>query len=312
MRRKGGKIVKKILCFGSLNIDYTYRVPHFVSKGETLAASSLTLFSGGKGLNQAIALAKAGAPVYMAGAIGQDGLFLVEQLAGAGVDVSFVSVRTDVRTGNAIIQNDDAGDNCILLYGGANRSITRAQVDEVLAHFSAGDFLLLQNEINELGYIIEQAHACGMRIIFNPSPMENDLLTLPLKQVDCFLVNEKEAAQLLQKATIEPADTEKQCMLLAQKFENAMVVLTLGENGAMLAKNKEIFFQPAYRVETVDTTGAGDTFSGFLIAGLLYGLSIQEALRQAAAASAIAVTRPGAAMSIPGQDEVADFLRERK
>ena len=162
----------KVLCFGSLNIDYTYKVDHFVGKGETLSSESLQVFSGGKGLNQSIALAKAGARVYHAGAVGEDGRFLLEELEKAGVDVSCVAVRADVRTGNAIIQNDREGDNCILLYGGANQAVKKEQVDEVLTHFDVGDFLVLQNEISELPYIMEQAHEKGMKIILNPSPMD--------------------------------------------------------------------------------------------------------------------------------------------
>ena len=146
----------KVLCFGSLNIDYTYRVDHFVQPGETLAAESLQVFSGGKGLNQAIALARAGAETWMAGAVGEDGRFLLDELAAAGVLTDHVSILQQVRTGNAIIQNDKTGDNCILLYGGANRAVTEAQVDAALGHFCAGDWLLLQNEINQLPYIISR------------------------------------------------------------------------------------------------------------------------------------------------------------
>ena len=133
----------KVLSFGSLNIDYTYKVDHFVQKGETLSSESLQVFSGGKGLNQSVALAKAGVETYHAGAIGEDGRFLLEVLKEAGANTDMVVVRTDVRTGNAIIQNDKEGDNCILLYGGANQAITDEQIDETVAHFEKGDFLLL-------------------------------------------------------------------------------------------------------------------------------------------------------------------------
>lgn len=134
----------KILCFGSLNIDYTYKVEHFVQKGETISSQSLQVFSGGKGLNQSIALAKAGAEVYHAGAVGTDGGFLLRQLEEAGVNTEHVVVLDKIRTGNAIIQNDKVGDNCIILYGGANQAITREQVERVLKSFNEGDYLLLQ------------------------------------------------------------------------------------------------------------------------------------------------------------------------
>ena len=161
----------KVLSFGSLNIDYVYKVDHFVQKGETLSSKSLNVFSGGKGLNQSIALAKAGVETYHAGAIGEDGKFLLEILEEAGVDTSCVKILSDERTGNAIIQNDEDGDNCILLYGGANQAITKAQVDAVLSRFDAGDYLVLQNEINELPYMMTKAHEKGMKIVLNPSPM---------------------------------------------------------------------------------------------------------------------------------------------
>ena len=164
----------KVLCFGSLNIDYTYKVDHFVKKGETLSSGSLQVFSGGKGLNQSIALARAGAETYHAGSIGEDGRFLLEQLQDAGVDTRYVTVLETVRTGNAIIQNDKEGDNCILLYGGANQAVTTNQADAVLEHFRKGDFLVLQNEINELAYIMERAHERGMKIVLNPSPMDEN------------------------------------------------------------------------------------------------------------------------------------------
>ena len=189
----------KVLSFGSLNIDYTYKVPHFVKKGETLASESLQVFGGGKGLNQSVALAKAGTEVYHAGAIGQDGMFLLDMLKDAGANTDYVKILDTVRTGNAIIQNDKSGDNCIILYGGANQAITREQVDEVMSHFESGDYLVLQNEINELGYIVEKAHEKGMIIVLNPSPMNEKILALPLDVIDYFILNEVEAAQILGK-----------------------------------------------------------------------------------------------------------------
>ena len=286
----------KVLCFGSLNIDYTYRVDHFVGRGETLAAESLQVFSGGKGLNQAIALARAGAETWMAGAVGEDGRFLLEELAAADVRTDHVSVLQQVRTGNAIIQNDKTGDNCILLYGGANRAITEAQADAALGHFGAGDWLLLQNEINQLPYIMWQAHARGMKIAFNPSPMEARVLDFPLEYVDLFLLNRVEAAQL---AGQDGADEQALLRVLREQFPGAAVVLTLGEQGAVYADSEQTIRQAAYPAEAVDTTAAGDTFTGFFLASLLRGEGVPQAMALAARAAAIAVTRRGAAPSIP-------------
>lgn len=297
----------KVLSFGSLNIDYTYRVDHFVQKGETVASDSLQVFSGGKGLNQSIALAKAGAEVYHAGAIGEDGKFLLAVMEEAGVDTSCVKILDDVRTGNAIIQNDKEGDNCILLYGGANQAITKAQIDAVLFRFDAGDCLVLQNEINELPYLMNKAHEKGMKIVLNPSPMNEKIFAMPLHLVDYFILNEVEAEQILQWKTNSEEDMDMLAAALAAKFPNATVVLTIGSAGSIFTNGDKQFRQSSFRVKAVDTTAAGDTFSGFFIAGILNGLSEEAAMERASKAAAIAVTRAGAAPSIPTQDEVDRF-----
>ena len=294
----------RVLCFGSLNIDYTYRVDHFVRKGETLLSESLQVFSGGKGLNQSIALAKAGVPTCHAGAIGPDGLFLLEQLQAAGVDTGWIAVLDTVRTGNAVIQNDKEGDNCIILYGGANQAITKSQVDQVLSDFGPGDYLLLQNEINELPYIVAQAHEKGMKIVLNPSPMNDKARALPLELVDYLLLNEVEAGQILERdlgADINGTDIARE---LRERFPKTAIVLTLGGDGSVYADAGQLFAQPVYPVRAVDTTAAGDTFSGYFLAGILSGRREKEAMDLAAKAAAIAVTRRGAAPSIPTLAEV--------
>ena len=297
----------KVLCFGSLNIDYTYKVPHFVKKGETLASERLQVFGGGKGLNQSVALAKAGTEVYHAGSIGQDGMFLLDMLKNAGANTDFVKILDTVRTGNAIIQNDKSGDNCIILYGGANQAITREQVDEVMSHFESGDYLVLQNEINELGYIVEKAHEKGMIIVLNPSPMNEKILALPLDVINYFILNEVEAAQILGKEDKGEESWEQIADDLLKKFPQATIVLTMGSEGSVFKNQKETVCQSIYKVQAVDTTAAGDTFSGYFIGGILGGLSEKEAMDQASKASAIAVTRKGAAPSIPLLAEVQNY-----
>ncbi len=275
-----------------------------MQKGETMSSFGLQVFSGGKGLNQSIALAKAGAEIYHAGAIGEDGRFLLTQMEEAGVNTRFVAVLSETRSGNAIIQNDKDGDNCIILYGGANQAITRKQVDEVVAEFEEGDFIILQNEINELGYIMEKAHEKKMKIVLNPSPMNEKILALPLNYVDYFMLNEVEAGQILHATEISGEVLTDQ---LLEHFPNASIVLTLGGNGSVYAdKNKKVP-QAVYRVKAVDTTAAGDTFTGFFIAGLVHGESVEAAIDMASKAAAIAVTRPGAAPSIPTFEEVKAF-----
>ena len=307
----------KILSFGSLNIDYVYSVDHFVQKGETLASGALEIFSGGKGLNQSVALGRAGAEVFHAGAVGPDGQFLVDLLQEAGVDTHLVKRLESVRTGNAIIQRDPEGNNCILLYGGANQAITREQVKESLEGFGAGDYIVLQNEINQMPFLMEQAHAKGMHIVLNPSPMNGRIFEMPLGCVDYLILNEVEAAQILEadapalgdeKAALgDEKAGEAMAELLKKKFPRSRIVLTLGENGSVYCGEETRIRQPAYAVRAVDTTAAGDTFTGYFIAGIGRGMSAEEALDTASRAAAIAVTKPGAAPSIPAWEQVQDW-----
>lgn len=286
----------KILSFGSLNIDYVYSVPHFVKKGETLSAKELNVYTGGKGLNQSIALARAGVETYQAGAIGTDGMFLLEQLKEAGVKTDLVKILDDVRTGNAIIQNDDEGDNCIVLFGGANQAITKEQVDEVFKDFTNEDYLLIQNEINELSYIVEKAKEEGMKI-----------MKLPLDQIDYFILNEIEAMQILKMDKPEEIDGKYIASLLHERFKDATIVLTLGSEGSVCISDDEYVEQSIYKVKAIDTTAAGDTYTGYFIAGILNGKTIKESMDIASKASAIAVTRQGAAPSIPVLEEVEEY-----
>lgn len=297
----------KILSFGSLNIDYVYSVPHFVKKGETLSAKELNVYTGGKGLNQSIALARAGVETYQAGAIGTDGMFLLEQLKEAGVKTDLVKILDDVRTGNAIIQNDDEGDNCIVLFGGANQAITKEQVDEVFKDFTNEDYLLIQNEINELSYIVEKAKEEGMKIILNPSPMNEKIMRLPLDQIDYFILNEIEAMQILKMDKPEEIDGKYIASLLHERFKDATIVLTLGSEGSVCISDDEYVEQSIYKVKAIDTTAAGDTYTGYFIAGILNGKTIKESMDIASKASAIAVTRQGAAPSIPVLEEVEEY-----
>ena len=297
----------KVLCFGSLNIDYTYKVDHFVKKGETLSSESLKVFSGGKGLNQSIALAKAGADIWHAGAIGSDGIFLVKELEKAGVNTEYITVLENVRTGNAIIQNDKEGDNCIILYGGANQAITKEQVNSVLEHFHSGDFLVLQNEINELPYIMGQAHKKEMKVVLNPSAMNDRIFELSLAYVNYFVLNEIEAGQLLNMEIKEGFDGKELSKKLLERFPEAAIVLTLGSDGSVYLDKQNRVCQSAFRVKTVDTTAAGDTFTGFFIGGILKKFSVGDAMEMASKAAAIAVSRAGAAPSIPLWKEAESF-----
>lgn len=289
----------KILNFGSLNIDRAYSVENFVKPGETISSLSMETFCGGKGLNQAIACKKAGSDVYMAGKVGADGAVLLSKLKEFDVDTDHVLIEDEAFSGHAIIQIDSAGQNNIILYGGTNRLITRADVDKVLADFDAGDILLLQNEISSLDYIIERGHEKGMIIALNPSPMDKNLLRCDLRKVTYFIMNEIEAA-----AISGCRDTDTALEELRKKYPESKIVITLGGDGVKYFDGEKVYTHGIYNVQAVDTTAAGDTFTGYFLNGVLEKMAPMEILSMASKASAIAVSRPGAADSVPTKDEV--------
>ncbi len=288
----------KVLNFGSLNIDYVYQMEHFIKPGETAPCKTLTTGCGGKGLNQSIALAKAGTEVYHAGLYGQEGQFLLDKMNAAGVDTSLMRLGQGAN-GHAIIQVDENGQNCIILYGGTNRQITESYADEVLSHFAAGDVLVLQNEINNMPYIMKKAHERGLRIAFNAAPYGQEILGYPLETVTWLIVNEIEGAGLSGKT-----DFDEIAGTLMQKYPGMGIMLTMGKSGCLYKSADETVRLGACHVDAVDTTAAGDTFIGYFVRGILQGLSMRDTLRQATVASAIAVTRPGAGDSVPAIDEV--------
>lgn len=294
----------KILNFGSLNIDYVYAVPHFVAAGETLSSDSRGVFCGGKGLNQSIALAKAGAEVYHAGCIGAEGGFLVDALRGAGVDTRYVKTVSEP-CGHAIIQVNIEGNNCIVLYGGANEAITTDYADEVLKDFSAGDWIILQNEINVTPYVAHAAKAKGMTVVLNPSPYNARIEQISLDDVDYVLVNETEG-KMMSGGMTSPDDILSG---IAARHPGIKTVLTLGGDGSVYCGDGVRVRQGIVPVKVVDTTAAGDTFTGYFIAEMSNGTDAATSLKVAAAAAAIAVSRPGASPSVPTREETDALVR---
>lgn len=292
----------KILNIGSLNIDLVYHVEHFVRAGETIAATSFARFAGGKGLNQSIALARAGATIAHGGKIGTDGLFLMELLKEAHADVSHI-LEDGSATGTAFIQVQPDGQNCIIIHSGANGELTPQDMAAAFQDFSAGDALLLQNEVNNLPLAMGLAKEHGMRICLNPSPINQALLDAPLDLVDCFILNEVEGYELSGQKEPEAILTA-----LRARFPKASFVLTLGADGAVCHAEGKTYRQASFPVTSVDTTAAGDTFTGYYLAALARGQDIPAALRLASKAASIAVTRPGATPSIPLLAEVEAAL----
>lgn len=290
----------KVLNFGSLNLDYVYQMESILIPGETQASKSRQTFCGGKGLNQSIALAKAGVPVYHAGLIGEDGEPLLEVCRENGVNTEFIR-QIPGPGGHTVIQVDKNGQNCILLFGGSNRSMTREFIDSVLDSFSEGDMILLQNEINELAYIIDCASEKKMMIVLNPSPYDRELEACDFSKVSLFLVNEIEGYQM----TGEKEPEAIMCKM-RELYPKAGIVLTLGGEGSVYQDDTGTYRQGIYKVKAVDTTAAGDTFTGYFIASVLEHMPVAEGLKMAAKASAIAVSRPGATSSIPLRREVME------
>lgn len=293
----------RILNFGSLNMDHVYHVDHFVRPGETLSADKYEVFCGGKGLNQSIALARAGAPVYHAGKIGVGGEKLTEVLANNRVNIDYLEKSHEV-CGHALIQVSKQGENAIVIYGGSNRTITEDYVDRVLMDFGPDDMVLMQNEINGITYIARKCAERGVKIAFNPSPLDGSLLNeFPFELVSLLLINEIEGQGLTGKE--EPLEILD---VLLQKYPDTAVILTLGSRGAIYRDKAGIITHGTYEVRAVDTTAAGDTFTGFFLGCLSAGYSIPECLKKASAASALAVSRMGASSSIPTMDEVEQAL----
>ena len=291
----------KVLNFGSLNLDYTYQVAHISRPGETILAKDVSMNLGGKGFNQSVALSRAGLACYHAGLVGEEGLEFYDACETFGIKTDYIKTVTG-RCGHTVIQVDEDGQNCILLFGGANQKNSKEYVDEVLKNFDTGDIIVLQNEINELPYIIDQAFAKGMTIVLNPSPFDERLDACDLGKVSIFIFNETEGQQMTGMTT--PATI---VAAMAASYSNAKIVLTLGEGGSIYHHGDEELYQAAFKVAAVDTTAAGDTFTGYFIAGLVKKLPMREVLINASKAAALAVTKAGAAISIPFMSEVELF-----
>ena len=289
----------KIYNLGSLNIDYVYSVEHFVGAGETLASDNMQIFPGGMGLKQSIALSRAGSNVIHGAILGSDGEFLKQIMFDSGVDISRIkSVKHP--SGHAIIQVDKSGQNSILLYGGTNREIDREYIEQFLSDANENDILVLQNEISNLSVAFEIAIKHKMQIAFNPSPFDETIHDLPLQHVKWWFCNETEG-----EALFDSSNPEEIAESFIQKYHDSNLILTLGEKGCIF-KNADTFIrQPIYETVVIDTTAAGDTFTGYFISAVSCGKDIEYALKIASKASSVTVSRKGAAVSIPYNNEIS-------
>jgi ribokinase len=289
-----------IINFGSVNIDHVYRVASLPEPGETLAAQSYDKFLGGKGINQSIAIAKASGEVLHVGAVGEDGGWALAEIEQLGVNTQAVS-RLDCVTGHAIIFVDDDGENQIVIAGGANQQLSKSAVDQALSEANPEtDWVLLQNETNLADYIVNAASERGLRIAYAAAPFVAKTTISILPKIQLLVVNEGEARALVQALGVEET-----------AIPVPELLITRGAAGAVFVVDGKRRQRPAFDVDAVDTTGAGDTFTGSFLARYAQGDSVELALEYASAASALQVTRAGAALAIPEICDVQEFLKSK-
>ena len=291
-----------LVTVGSLNIDHVYQVEEISRPGETIHTLDYAKFGGGKGLNQSVAAARAGAEVKHMGCIGQEGRFLADLLAESGVDVSEVLVRENIASGHAIIQVNRAGENSIFIYGGANQTVEAAQLAGVLNGQAQPGWVLFQNETSEVPEMMHLAAERGWSVAYNPAPMADDLAAnFPLDKVSVLFVNQLEGEELTGSN-----HAERIAGHLLNHYPDMAVVVTRGADGAYCGSAQGAIIVDGIAVRPVDTTGAGDTFIGYFMAGFMKSGSAETALALANCAAAVCVTRAGAAASIPYAAELDD------
>ena len=282
---------------GSINVDNVYRVPHIPGAGETLAASGFSRGLGGKGANMSVAVARAAARAIHIGAVGGDGEWCVERLMEYGVDTRHIATLSGAQTGHANIAVADDGENQIVTFGGTNQQISDEVIGAALAEAGPGDTVLLQNETNGQVTAARMARNLGARVVYAAAPFEAKTVSDIAEYADILVLNAVEAEQLRAALGQE---------LMALGIDH--VVVTLGGEGSRwldVTKGTEVHV-PALPVTPVDTTGAGDTFTGYLVAGLDRGMPMEQALRLATQAGAIMVTRLGTADVIPDLKDIED------
>ncbi|WP_299684559.1 ribokinase [uncultured Tateyamaria sp.] len=282
---------------GSINVDNFYRVPHIPAPGETLAATEFSRGLGGKGANMSVAVARAAARAIHIGAVGADGAWCVERLTEYGVDTRHIATLAGGQTGHANIAVADDGENQIVIFGGTNQQITDAMIGGALSEAGPGDTLLIQNETNGQVAAAAMARDLGLRVVYAAAPFDAKTVSDIAEYADFLVLNEVEAQQL--RAALGKD-------LTALGIDN--VVVTMGGDGSRwldVAGGSETHV-PAVPVTPVDTTGAGDTFTGYLIAGLDRGMPMEQALRLATQAGALMVTRHGTADVIPDLKDIED------
>lgn len=302
---------RDIIVLGSMNVDFVVRVKRRPGIGETVPGSEFSIFPGGKGANQAVAAARLGGNVAMAGRIGDDvfSKVVLDSLSSAGVGRELIVTTQDVPTGSAFITVDETGENSIVVVPGANGHCSKADVDALRPHLELAKMLMLQLEIplETVEHAVSVARSCGTKVMLDPAP------PVPLSQellrgIDVLTPNEHEASFLTGRKVTDAAGAQLAASDLLKAGARA-VVIKLGSGGLVWAEGGKSGVIPGHRVHAVDTTAAGDAFSGGLAALLCEGKSLEEACRFANAVGALSVTRKGAQTSMPERREVEVFLQ---
>ncbi|MEE4237823.1 MAG: ribokinase [Anderseniella sp.] len=279
---------------GSINADLLYAVPHLPRPGETLASTAFQRGLGGKGANMSVAASRGAARVVHMGAVGADGRWARDLLTEYGVDTRHIAVVDQV-TGHAVILLDPGGENTIIINYGANHAIDQNQIGLALSEASPGDILLMQNETTQQTFSAETGSDLGLRVVYAAAPFNADAVQSVLPYLDMLILNAIEAQQLEQALGEAPGD-----------LGLADVIVTLGAQGCrwFQGASGQVLDFPALPVTSVDTTGAGDTFTGYLLAGLDRGMPMEQAIGLATKAAALMVTRVGTADVIPDLLEI--------
>jgi ribokinase len=300
---------QQILVVGSLNTDLVVRTIRHPQIGETVLGHGFRTYPGGKGANQAVAVARLGCPVKMVGRIGTDsfGEELLARITSEGVEPRFVLRDDEVPSGVAFITVDERGQNTIVVASGANMRLTPDDIDEAADAFNGAAVLLAQLEVPlaAVERAIELARRNGVLVVLNPAPaqlLESHLL----HKVDVLIPNQTELALLAGQESTGASIEVLRSMGVKR------LVVTLGENGALVVDGDQQEHMLAHRVPVVDTTAAGDAFAGAFAVALSEGQSIHESARWGNAAGALTVTRPGAQPSLPTRQELLDFLQTGK
>lgn len=303
-----------VFVVGSLNADQLLEVPAFPAAGETVLASDVLITAGGKGGNQAVAAARAGAAVVMIGALGDDahGVLVRRALTESGVDSRWVGTADGTHTGTAVVAVEAGGENRIIVASGANARLTRQDVESGLADAAPGDLVLLQLEtpVAVVAHAARFAKERGATVVLNaaPAPADADCLTT---DIDLLVVNQVEMRAVAGLVGAGGSGDVPGTVLATARALDCVVVCTRGADGAYVNVGDRVAHIPAVRVTAVDTTAAGDTYTGYLAAALARGeTDLPKALTTASAAAAVTVTRRGAMASIPYAHEIGTAYPE--